>query len=135
MNQHRSMKIDELNNKHLIADEGKVLRRISDKLVVGKEIFLGYTHYLNGERLSEPLMELPKHYEEVEEPQTDNTVLIDDDTFMVENADVVEEEVVALMKTVEEVESIQPKRKITVADYIELENKVNMLLQASGIKY
>lgn len=61
------MRIDEINNNHLIADEGKVLRRISDNWVAGTEIYLGYTYYMSGEQLSEPLWELPEHYEEIDE--------------------------------------------------------------------
>ena len=50
------------------AGEGKVFRRISDGFIFGKEINLGYTHYLNGERLEEPLLEVPEHFEEIDEP-------------------------------------------------------------------
>ena len=57
------MKIDKLNNRHILADEGKVLRRISDGQLFGNEIYLGYTYYLSGEELPEPLLELPEHYE------------------------------------------------------------------------
>ena len=86
------MKIDELNNRHLIADEGKVLRRISDSWTAGSEIYLGYTYYLNGELLEEPLLELPEHYEEVDEViieetpdeafDTETEVLIDPETSL-----------------------------------------------------
>ncbi len=54
---------------HLIADEGKTLKRISDGWMCGDEIYLGYTYYLNGEKLEEPLLELPEHYTEVDKPQ------------------------------------------------------------------
>ena len=50
------------------ASEGKVFRRISDGFIFGKEIHLGYTHYLNGKKLEEPLLELPEHFEEIDEP-------------------------------------------------------------------
>ena len=49
------------------AEEGKVLRRISDQMIFGKEITLGYTYYLDGKLLDEPLWELPEHYEEIDE--------------------------------------------------------------------
>ena len=52
----------------ITADEGKVLRRISDRQEFDKELHLGYTRYLYGELLDEPLYELPEHYEEVDEP-------------------------------------------------------------------
>lgn len=35
------MTIDPLNFRHLIADEGKVLRRISTQEIYGKEVILG----------------------------------------------------------------------------------------------
>lgn len=38
------MKTDELNNKHVQAEEGKVLRRISDNWIAGSEIYLGYAY-------------------------------------------------------------------------------------------
>lgn len=63
------MRIDEKNGNHLIAEDGKVLRRISDESIAGREIWLGYTYYLNGEKLSTPFEELPEHYEEVDAPE------------------------------------------------------------------
>ena len=50
------------------ASEGKVFRRISDGFIFGKEINLGYTHYLGGKKLEEPLLEFPEHFEEIDEP-------------------------------------------------------------------
>lgn len=67
------------NNNHLIASEGKLLRRISDGWVAGKEIYLGYAYYLGGEKLEEPLWELPEHYEEVD--ADNNTDAITDADF------------------------------------------------------
>lgn len=49
------------------ADEGKVLRRISDQMIFGKEVTLGYTYYIDGKLLNTPLWELPEHYEEIDE--------------------------------------------------------------------
>lgn len=57
-----------MENKIIKASEGKVFRRISDGVIFGKEINLGYTYYLNGEKLKEPLLELPEHFEEIDEP-------------------------------------------------------------------
>lgn len=59
------MKIDELNPNHITAEEGMILKRISDGFSYGNEAYLGYTYYLNGEKLDEPLLELPEHFEEV----------------------------------------------------------------------
>lgn len=52
------------------ASEGKVFRRISDGAIFGNEITLGYTYYIGGEKLEQPLWETKEHFEEIEEPQT-----------------------------------------------------------------
>lgn len=56
-----------MEDRIIKASEGKVLRRISDGFIFGNEIVLGYTYYLNGEKLEEPLLELPEHFEEIDE--------------------------------------------------------------------
>ena len=56
------------NGNRLIASENNILRRISDGWVAGPELWLGYTYYLNGRKLDEPLLELPEHYEEIDIP-------------------------------------------------------------------
>ena len=58
---------DKENKAHWIADEGKVFKRISDGFIFGNEIYLGYTYYLNGEKLSEPKLEIIEDFEEVED--------------------------------------------------------------------
>lgn len=58
---------DKNNKAHWIADEGKVFKRISDGLIYGNEIYLGYTYYLNGEKLQEPKLEVIEDFEEVED--------------------------------------------------------------------
>ena len=78
------MRTDESNNKHLIAEDGKVFRRISDGWIAGPEIYLGKTYHLGGERLDTPLEELPGHYEEIDDPVAAETVLLDEDTDMEE---------------------------------------------------
>ena len=57
-----------MEDRIIKASEGKVFRRISDGFIFGKEIHLSYTHYLGGEKLEEPLLELPEHFEEIDEP-------------------------------------------------------------------
>ena len=57
-----------MEDRIIKASEGKVFRRISDGFIFGKEIRLGYTHYLGGKKLEEPLLELPEHFEEIDEP-------------------------------------------------------------------
>ena len=55
------------------AEKGKVLRRISDQMIFGKEITLGYTYYIGGKLLDKPLWELPEHYEEIDEVTNDES--------------------------------------------------------------
>ena len=57
-----------MEDRIIKASEGKVFRRISDGFIFGKEIHLGYTHYLGGKKLEEPMLELPEHFEEIDEP-------------------------------------------------------------------
>ena len=56
-----------MEDKIIKASEGKVFRRISDGFIFGKEIHLGYTYYLGGKKLETPLLELPEHFEEIDE--------------------------------------------------------------------
>lgn len=57
-----------MENRVITANQGKVFRRISDGIIMGKVISLGYTFYLNWKKLEEPLQELPEHFEEIDEP-------------------------------------------------------------------
>lgn len=61
------MKIDTNNQNHILAEEGMVFKRISDGFIYGVEIYLGFTYYLGGDLLETPLLELPEHFEEVED--------------------------------------------------------------------
>ena len=58
---------DKTNAIHYIADEGKLFRRISDGVVFGSEIYLGYTYYIGGKKLSEPKLEVIEDFEEIED--------------------------------------------------------------------
>lgn len=68
-----------MEQRVITASEGKVFRRKSDGLIFGNEIVLGYTYYINGEKLSEPLLELPEHFEEIDEPKEEE-VIVDEPT-------------------------------------------------------
>ena len=61
-----------MGDRIIKASKGKVFRRISDGFIFGKEIHLGYTYYLCGKKLEEPLLELPEHFEEIDEPVMEN---------------------------------------------------------------
>ena len=57
-----------MEDRIIKASEGKVFRRISDGFIFGKEINLGYAYYIGRKKLDEPLLELPEHFEEIDEP-------------------------------------------------------------------
>lgn len=123
------MKIDELNNRHIIAEEGKVFRRISDGQLFGREIYLGYAYYIAGKLLKEPLLEFPEHYEEIDDPVDEETVLIDEDTPLEDEKTDIEE--TEAMED-EPISDIEQKKRITVADYRKLEKQVARLMQMMG---
>ena len=60
-----------MEHKTIYAGLGKTLKRLSDLMDFGSEITLGYTHYIGGEKLAEPLWETEDHYERVEIPLED----------------------------------------------------------------
>ena len=59
----------EFDGNRIIAAEGKALRHKSDGWIAGPELWIGYTCYIAGIKLVEPLLELPEHYEEVDMPE------------------------------------------------------------------
>lgn len=63
------MTVDKEDSRHIIADEGKVFRRISDQTIFGEEIHLGYTHYIGGVKLDVPKLEMPADFEEIDAPE------------------------------------------------------------------
>lgn len=79
------MKIETRNNgikdvTIITPDDGMILRRKSDNAEFYGELWLGYTYYLGGEKLDEPLFELPEHYEEIpmpEEPEVEEIIPVD----------------------------------------------------------
>jgi hypothetical protein len=61
----------------IYAERGKVFRRIGTDDIYGDSIILGYSYYINGEKLSEPHLDVPEDFEEVDsdEPITDEEAL------------------------------------------------------------
>jgi hypothetical protein len=53
----------------ITADEGKVLRRICDGFIFGKEIWLGKAFILGSEKLATPVDEQPEHFEDIPMPE------------------------------------------------------------------
>lgn len=64
-------------DNHIIADEGKVFRRIEDGMIYGSDIYLGYSYYIGGELLSEPHLDVSQDFEEVD----DETELTDEEVL------------------------------------------------------
>ena len=64
-------------DNHIIADEGKVFGRIEDGHIYGSDIYLGYSYYIGGELLSEPHLDVPEDFEEID----DETELTDEEVL------------------------------------------------------
>lgn len=69
------MKIDENDNKHIIADDGKVFRRKSDKTIWGNEVYLTEVNYNGCDILDEPIQLTVEDFEEIPKP-----VIVEDDS-------------------------------------------------------
>ena len=63
------MKIEQITITKIIADEGRILKRKGDGHFYGTEVTLGYNYYEAGVALSQPKLETPDDYEEVDMPE------------------------------------------------------------------
>lgn len=52
----------------IIADKGKVFKRIADSQIYGNEISLGYSYYINGVKLDTPHLDTIDDFEQIDEP-------------------------------------------------------------------
>jgi len=59
----------------LVADEGKVLRRIASDEIMGRELWLGYSHYIGGVRQTPPHLDVQSDFDEVDEPEPEEEVI------------------------------------------------------------
>lgn len=111
--------------QRITAADGKVFRRISDGMQFGHEIYLGMAYPKDGE----PYEELPEHFEEIDDPLDRETVVLDEETPLVEELpepDLLPEE------QAEETDKKEVKQAVTIADYRELERKVELLMKLMG---
>lgn len=63
------MKIEQITRTIIKADEGKLLVRKSDGWIAGEQLSLGYNYYEAGVALSNPILEKPDDYEEIDRPE------------------------------------------------------------------
>lgn len=63
------MRIEQITITKIIADEGKILKRKGDGHFYGTEVTLGYNYYEVCVALSQPKLETPDDYEEVDMPE------------------------------------------------------------------
>lgn len=54
-----------IEGNKIIADTGKVLRRIADGMEYGDSIVLGYSYYIGGVLQDPPHQDVPEDFEEV----------------------------------------------------------------------
>lgn len=52
-----------------MAEPGMVFRRKGTEDILGEEIWLGYSYYINGQKLEEPHLDVPEDFEEIPEPE------------------------------------------------------------------
>lgn len=57
-----------IEGNHIIADEGKVFRRIGTEDIYGNEIYLGYSYYISGVLQDPPHKDIPEDFEEINGP-------------------------------------------------------------------
>ena len=62
-----------IDGNHMIADEGKVFRRIVSQEIYGSEIYLGYSYYIGGVKQDPPHKDVPEDFEEIDEPVIDES--------------------------------------------------------------
>lgn len=62
-----------IDGNHIIADEGKIFRRKNTEEIFGKEIYLGYSYYIEGVLQDPPHLDVPNDFEEIDEPDRELT--------------------------------------------------------------
>lgn len=67
----------------LIADSGKVLRRIADGMIFGEEIWLGYSYYIGGVKLDTPHLDETEDFEEIYPPEDDDSDITDEEALRI----------------------------------------------------
>lgn len=68
INELVKMKLEQKTITIIHADEGKLLVRKSDGHIAGEFVTLGYNYYEAGVALSNPRLEIPEDYEEIDKP-------------------------------------------------------------------
>lgn len=53
----------------LVADNGKVLRRIASNEIVGTELWLGYSYYIGGVLQDPPHLDTQADFDEIDAPE------------------------------------------------------------------
>lgn len=64
-----------IDGNHIIADEGKVFRRIVSGEIFGNEIYLGYSYYIGGVLQDPPYKDVPEDFDEVVDETINETLL------------------------------------------------------------
>lgn len=71
------MTTEQITTTIIKADEGKVLRRKSSGAIYGETVHLGYNYYDSGVGLSEPHLDTPDDFEEIDKPEDYESFKID----------------------------------------------------------
>lgn len=108
----------------ITATKGYVFRRISDGMLFGHEIYLGMAYPTD----KEPYEELPEHFEEIPDPLEADAIFIAEAIPLVYDNHSEERKLIDEPVSVEE----SVKSPVTLADYRELERKVEFLMKIIG---
>ena len=71
------MTTEQITTTVIKADDGKVLRRKSSGAIYGERVHLGYNYYDSGVGLSEPHLDTPDDFEEIDKPEDYEAFKID----------------------------------------------------------
>lgn len=66
---------DKNNPNHWTAAEGKVFKRIGHEDIMGHDLWLGYSYYIDGKLLDEKHLDLIEEFEEIDMPEEDKRML------------------------------------------------------------
>lgn len=58
-----------IEDRYIIADEDKVFRRKGTEEILGSELYLGYSYFIDGVLQDPPHYDVPEDFEEIDKPE------------------------------------------------------------------
>ena len=63
------MKKEKKKKKHKTTEEGKVFKRMGHEDIMGQDLWLGYSYYIDGKKLGEKHLDVIEEFEEIDMPE------------------------------------------------------------------